>query len=79
MSALKRDRENPTGVLRFRVFFDGGWFSDLWRHLAEACSWQSAPTFLGVHDAIRWFLHLQGHPLDAVTFDCAHDMLGRVD
>lgn len=74
-----RDRENPTGVLRFGVFIDGGWFSGLWRYLSVASPWRSAPTFLGVHDAIRWFLHLQGHPLDAVTLDCAHYVLGRID
>ncbi|TDB96936.1 NYN domain-containing protein [Actinomadura sp. 7K534] len=77
MSKLIRDPEHHTGQLRLGVFYDGGWFSGLWRYLAGNSHWRSAPTFIGVHDVIRWFLHLQGHPLDAVTLDCAHYVLGR--
>lgn len=79
MSDLMRDSENRTGQIRFGVFFDGGWFSGLWRYLAESSRWHSAPTFLGVHDLIRWSLHRQGHPLDTITLDCAHYVLGRPD
>ncbi|MGH3238799.1 MAG: hypothetical protein ACRDNL_00365, partial [Spirillospora sp.] len=65
-------------ALRFGVFYDGRWFSGLWRYLADHSAWRAAPTFLGVHDALRWYLYREfAHPLPAIHRVCAHYMLGR--
>lgn len=65
---------------RFGVFYDGGWFSHLWVWAKEALEWKAAPRFLGVHEALRWYLHNEMNlPLAQVNLVCAHYVLGKAD
>jgi hypothetical protein len=69
-----------TRPLRLGVYYDGGWYSKLFRWLVDESKWRAAPDFAGVHDLLRWYCHLQFNaPLDHVTLAQAHYVLGRRD
>ncbi|MFC7582404.1 NYN domain-containing protein [Nonomuraea antimicrobica] len=64
--------------VRLGVFYDGGWFGRLWRHMDENSAWKAGLSFTGVHDILRWYVHRDlGHPLTAVSLAEAHYVLGR--
>jgi cold shock CspA family protein len=66
--------------LRIGVFYDGGWFSWVWRWFADESAWASAPAFRGIHDALRWYVHRRlDRPLSNITLTCADYVLGRPD
>lgn len=70
--------DRDAASIRLGIFYDGGWFSHLWRYMEQHSHWQSSPSFAGVHDVLRWHLHrLYRCPLREVTVSCSHYVLGR--
>ncbi|MBT2234733.1 hypothetical protein [Nonomuraea sp. NEAU-A123] len=70
---------SPQRPLRFGIYYDGGWFTQLWRHMAGHSPWKAGLNFGGVHDLMRWHLHRQyNHPLASVVLAETHYVLGRL-
>jgi cold shock CspA family protein len=66
------------GPVRVGVFYDGGWFSHLWRWFGTDSQWKAAPTFAGIHDAVRFFLSTRlMRKVGDVQVVTAHYVLGR--
>ncbi|GAA3843980.1 hypothetical protein GCM10022226_78740 [Sphaerisporangium flaviroseum] len=64
--------------LRVGIFYDGGWFIHLWEFLADNSKWMAKPSFGGLHDVMRWYLHRElALPLAQITVTEAHYVLGR--
>ena len=75
---IMNDTPTLSTPIRLGVFYDGGWFNHLWRWADQHSQWRAAPSFPGIHDALRWHLHHTHHtPLQQVTLVCAHYVLGR--
>ncbi|GAA1015529.1 hypothetical protein Aple_050520 [Acrocarpospora pleiomorpha] len=78
MSDLVRGEGTGPESLRLGVFYDGGWFSHLWHFMADHSPWRAKLNFFGVHGMLRWHLHrVLGVPVEAITVEEAHYMLGR--
>ncbi|WP_431929923.1 hypothetical protein [Nonomuraea jabiensis] len=64
--------------VRIGVFYDGGWFSRLWRYTSTISPWKAGLAFGGVADVLRWYVHRDlGYPLAAVSLAETHYVLGR--
>ncbi|MEU9891132.1 NYN domain-containing protein [Sphaerisporangium sp. NPDC051011] len=60
------------------MFYDGTWFDYFWQFMADHSEWQASPSFPGIHDALRWYVHREfGVYLDEIVVSEAHFVLGR--
>ncbi len=53
--------------VRLAVFYDGAWYFHFWRFVLYQSKWASPLSFAGVHDMLRWHLHVNVAPDVPVT------------